>query len=327
MTLSYIFGTGTMEPAGGDFYAQYEVMRKWCDQVQGWTGLEMPQLLTENFSALLMAHGPAGEQAPADLSVKPDFIYRGAVRQAAYSIGIVDILAEQGVYPDSLTGHSLGGMIASSIAGSVTREDLFRVLGQLGTFPLAPAGEPARGIAFGVLPADADLEWYCGESRPNVYLVGDMDMGPQRAVMLSGYLKDLEKLAAEAQPGQVNVTGAMGGLHSPLEQYQRDLLEPFLYEMDFRDPEIPLFSTLGERKRLETAEDVRRDMLDNLVNPTSKPSDILVSLHRRGSKLALVPGAAMQFPSKTPFPVLQATVVEDIDQVMTMLYDLDIEIK
>src|SRR5215470_18688273 len=104
MTLGYIFGTGTLEPAGGAFYEQYEIMRKWCDQVQEWTGLNMPELMSMNFTTLLMPNGPAALREPADLSAKPEFVYRGAVRQVACSIGIVDILAEQGVYPDLLTG-------------------------------------------------------------------------------------------------------------------------------------------------------------------------------------------------------------------------------
>jgi acyl transferase domain-containing protein len=327
MTLGYIFGTGAMEPVGGAFYEQYEVMRKWCDQVQEWTGLEMPELLHLNFTTLLVPNGPAALREPADLSAKPEFVYRAAVRQAAYSIGLVDILAERGVYPDLLTGHSLGGIIATCVAGCITREDLFRVLGNLATHPRAPPGEPARGLAFGVLPTDADLEWYCGESRPNVYLVGDVDMEVRRTLLLSGYLKDLEKLAAEAPPGQIQVTGVMGGMHSPLEQHQRDLFEPFLYEMEFRDPEIPLFSTLGERKRLATGEDARKDMIDNIVSPTSKPADIVASLRQRGAKLALVLGSAMRMPPKSVIPVAQAAVIEDIDQVMTMLYDMDIKIK
>jgi len=327
MALSYIFGAGTMKPVGGDFCEQYEVMSKWLDQVQGWTGLKMPELLAQDFSVLLMPNGPAGSHEPADLSVKPEFVYRGAVRQVAYSIGIVDILAENGVYPDLLTGHSLGGMIASCIAGCITREDLFRVLGHMSTFPLAPVGEPARGLVFAILPADVDLEWYCGETRPNVYLVGDVEMGTQRALMLSGYLKDLEKLATETPAGKVEVIGAIGGLNSPLEQYQRDLLEPFLRELEFRDPELPLLSTLGERKRLKTGEDVRRDMLDNIVAPTSKPADIADSLNRHGTKLALVLGAAMLFPPESQFQVLPAAVVKDIEQVTAKLHELDIEIR
>jgi [acyl-carrier-protein] S-malonyltransferase len=327
MKLSYIFGGGTMKPAGGDFYEQYEVVRKWCDRTQEWTGLKMPELLVQDSSASLMPNGPTGPREPADLSVKPDFMYRGAVRQAAYSIGIVDTLAEQGIYPDSLTGHGLGGMIASCVAGCITREDLFRVLRHMSTFPLAPVGESARGVAFAMLPVDADIEWYCGENRPNIYLVGDTDMGMLRALMLSGYLKDLEKLAAEAPTGQVEVIGAMGGLHSPLEQYQRDLLEPFLCGIEFRDPELPLFSTLGERKRLEAGEDVRREMLDNIVSPTSKPLDIAGSLNRYGTKLALVLGAAIQFPPESQFPVLRVAVVKDIEQVMAMLHEPDIGIR
>jgi len=328
--LTYILGTAgiSIEPAGSAFYEQHDVMRNWCAQVQQWTGLEMPALLNEDFTASLMPGGPGAPREPADLSVRPEFLYRGEVRQAALTLGIADVLAEQGIYPDLLVGTSLGGMIAACLAGSWERETLFKLLGSMTAFPLAPAGEPARGMAFGVVPADADIDWYCGDGRPNVYLTGDASMDGNRVVMFSGYLKDLEDLAAEAPPGQIHtVIGAMGGLHSPLQQFARDLLEPLVNEIDFRDPQIRLLSALGGAE-LKTGKEVRADIIDNVVNSSSSVADLVAAIEKYDTAIALTVGASLPLgPPPSPFPVLQAVVPRDLGQIMTMVYDLGIEVK
>ena len=329
MALGYFLGIGGMavEPTGTEFYEQYEVMRDWCGQVQSWTGCEMPSLFADDYRTSLASE-------PVDLSARPSFLYRGAVRQAAHAIGISDILAEQGIYPDLIAGTSLGGIVAACLAGSIEREDVFRLLGRIAELPLAPEGEPSRGIAFAVLPPGTDIDWYCGESRPNVYMAADYELsGETTVLMLSGYLKDLEILAAEAPPGQVPVvTGASGGLHSPLQRFMSDLLEPYLNDMKFQDPKVPLLSGIGGAQsktgaQLKTGDDVRQGILENYVTPVGSFKKIITAFDERGMQMALGMGAALPAGvPPTPFPVLQATVPDDIGQIMTMIYDLGIDV-
>lgn len=329
MALGYFLGIGGMaiEPTGTEFYEQYEAMRNWCQQVQSWTGCEIPSLFTDDYKTSLASE-------PEDLSVRPDFLYRGAVRQAAHAIGISDILAAQGIYPDLIAGTSLGGVIAACLAGSIEREDVFCLLAHIARLPLAPDGEPARGVAFAVLPPGADIDWYCGDGRPDVYVAADYEFtGDTTVLMLSGYLKDLERLAAEAPPGHVPVvTGAMGGLHSPLQQFMSDLLEPHLNKIEFRDPKIALLSGIGGAqsktgRQLKTGDDVRAGILENYVTPVGSFKKIISAFDERDMQLALGMGAALPAGlPPTPFPVLQATVPDDIGQIMTMIYDLGIDV-
>lgn len=340
MALGYCLGIGGMalEPTGTEFYKQSDVMRNWCEQVQSWTGCEMEPLLTEDYRLLLVTGGANGSGEPVDLSVRPDFLYRGSIRQAAHVIGISDILAEQGIYPDVIAGTSLGGIIAACLAGSIERKDLFRLLACITEIPLAPQGEPARGIAFVELPSSADIDWYCGESRPNVYLAVDFEIpGDTRVVLLSGYLKDLQDLAAEAPPGHVkHVTGVLGGLHSPLQQFVPDLLEPYLNDINFHDPGVPLLSGVGgvgggQSKTgvlLKTGDDVRKNILDSYVEPVGSLNELFAAFDKHDIEMALAMGAALPpDPLPGPFPVLQATVPDDVGQIMTMIYDLGIDIR
>jgi [acyl-carrier-protein] S-malonyltransferase len=312
------------QPAGADFYQQHDTMRRWCDQVREWTGLEMPGILTVDYSPML-AQG--GQGAPADTSVRPEWMYHSEVRQVAHAIGIADVLADQGIYPGLLVGSSIGGMTVACLAGCLEREELFGMLSYLATFPLSPAGEPARGIAYATLPVKTDIDQYIGDSRPHVYPIADADMGTYRVVMFSGYLEELKQLAAEAPPGQVqSVAGAMGGVHTPLEQFVRDRLEPYVSEINFRDPRIPLVSAI-EGVRLETGEAVRRDLLESIVLPTRSLPDLVASLETNGAQLVLALGTGLPpIPLRSPLPVLQAAVPEDMGPIMSMLYDLGVDI-
>lgn len=332
MALGYFIGIGGMpiEPTGAECYEQYPIMRRWCDQVESWTGIEMRSVLTEDHTAPLVAGSVHAPFEPQDLSVRPDFLYRGMIRQAAHAIGISDILAEQGIHPDVIVGTSLGGLIAACLAGSLEREDLFRVFARVAEMPLAPDGEPARGIAIIELPPGTDIDWYWGESRPHVNMAADFEhTGDSIVVMLSGYLEELERLAAEAPSGHVQVvTGAIGAVHCPDLQFMVDLLEPFLNEISFRDPEIPLLCGVGGEQsklgaELKTGDEVRQNILANYVAPVGSLRKIADALAERDMQMVLATGTKLPVTvPPCPFPLLQASVPDDIGRIMTMIYDL-----
>lgn len=330
MALGYFVGIGGMPlgPTGAECYEQYPVMRRWCEQVESWTGIEMRSAFAEDHTRLLSPF------EPPDLSVRPEYLYRGSIRQATHAIGMSDVLAEQGIYPDLIVGTSLGGLIAACLAGSIEREDLFRIFARIAEMPLAPAGEPARGVAFVELPPDADIDWYFGESRPHVNMAAEFEQnGNNRIFMLSGYLKDLEKLRDEAPDRHVQlITGGMGAVHCPDLQFMSDLLEPFLDGINIRDPKIPLLCGVGGEQsktsaQLKTGDEVRRSILENYVAPVGSFRQIIAALDGHEMEMVLAVGAALPVGiPRCPFPVLQANVPDDIGQIMTMIYNLGIAV-
>ncbi|MDQ7807627.1 hypothetical protein Q5425_28155 [Amycolatopsis sp. A133] len=320
LSVGYIFGGGTgLTPFGRELHDRHEAMRRLCDDVGEWTGVAVRDTLSQD----LTAHLNAGETA-----TQHEYRKVATMRQASYSLGLTDALAERGIRPDVVAGSSLGGMIAACVSGALSRPELFRLLSFLEELPLAPAGEPLRGIAFAWIPRERSVDWYCEPGRQHVHLAadyGELREGDAKMVLLSGYRSALRELAAEAPEDQVVVFGVRYGGHSPLQQFVHDALEPFLGQLEICAPVVPLFSSLREG-RLSTAEDVRRDILLNTV-VTTRMQHIVAGLSAHGVEIAATIGQALPVSLfEFPFENLEVTTVADIEQFTYSLYDLGIEL-
>ncbi len=310
MTLGYFFGGGvSAEPAGQEFYECSPAMRTWSDQVADWTGLALADLFTVSDEG------------------DPRFRHLARVRQVVVAVGIADVLAEAGIRPALIGGASTGGMISACLAGAVSRRDLIGLLMRMRDEPAPPDGRD-QAVAIAVVPADADADWYYGDQRPGVYLgvhAGDLKEGNLRLLVLSGYTSALEELAAQAPPGAVTVVRLFNAVHSPLQQYFADFLEPYVRAMDFRAPRIPLMSCL-ERKVLTSAVDVE-DLFRR--NPVAQVSmrHVTDEMAANGTELGIVPGPSVPAGILAfPFPVVHVQQPSDIAKAAAALYELDIRI-
>lgn len=298
MTVAYIFAGGiTLKAPGTELYDAFPVMHDWIDQVAEWTGLPVTRLLREDFSGALSL---GATDAP------PDFRYVAEVRQVATSIGICDVLAEQGVRPAAIGGSSLGFMTGACLADAIGREELFDLLRFSRTLPRTVDGEPAQGLAM-VMATDDELVEY--SAWPEVFLAAEMGRfaGTSAGVyMLSGYLDALHDLARSQPDGKVTVVEALGGAHNPRQQFLLELRRPHLDGMKFTDPAVPLFSGLSQQV-LTTADQVYTDFLLNSTRYTSS-SGVYAALAAQGTTLAVGPGFAGPLSKfDFPFTVVQVT--------------------
>ena len=314
MTLAYILGGG-ISPAsesGVELHEQYPVVQDCYRELAEFTGLTVPQILSEGLP----------EEPGPRRSV-------GAVRQAAVALGIADLLADMDVRPGAVGGLSLGGMVSSCLAGSIERRELVHYLMHTGDAPQVDPGAPAEGIAITFVPADRDPSAYYEPAVPDVYLASDFGPctdGGARMLMLSGLRTALEKVAAEAPQGTVAVLDQYQiALHTPLRRSARDFLEPWIAAMPLRDPSLPLSSCL-EQRTLTTAADVRDLFRRNTTDPVHL-LHVCAEMKRQGVKLGLVLGPSI--PSGVidfPFPVVHIETPEHVGQAMSAIYELGIEI-
>ncbi|HEV2372346.1 MAG TPA: hypothetical protein VGS19_09260 [Streptosporangiaceae bacterium] len=321
VSLGYIFGGGTaLTPPGQELYDRYEVMRQLCHEVSEWTQLDILASLSEDLTPPLSVD---------DIETQLKYRRIATMRQAFHSVGVASILNDIGVKPRAVTGSSLGGMIAASVAGAIDASGLFGLLEYISGIPLAPAGEPMRGIAFAFVPEGTDLDWYCEPSRPHVHLAADhgkLRDGSARVVLLSGYRDELLALAAEAPEETVVVFGVLYGGHSPLQQFVHDALEPYVRQMTVRDPEVPLFSSL-RHKRLESADDVREDFLLN-TTITTRTQHMVAGLSSQGLEIAATIGQAIPIDwFSFPFMNVNVAAADDIERLMYSLHDLGITLE
>ncbi|MFI9274397.1 ACP S-malonyltransferase [Kitasatospora sp. NPDC052896] len=312
MALGYLFGGGVgTEPHGLELYQAYPVMRELYDRIAEWAGLTVGQLLDEELPK------PPEERQGV-----------GSVREAALALAVYDILAEHGLRPSVVGGLSLGAMTASALVGALGRRELVEMLAHTRQVPALCADAPEQGMALVFAPAGTESAGLA-EGRPGVYLSGDFGPaadGSARILMLSGERAALEALAGELPAGLVNpLPDRTIAVHSPLRAHFRAFMAHYIDAMPFRAPELPLASCL-ERKTLVTAEDVRDLFHRNATDPISLV-DVYTGMRQEGVRLGLVMGGSIPDGILDfPFPVVHVDRPEHIEQVLTTVYELGIDL-
>jgi [acyl-carrier-protein] S-malonyltransferase len=316
VTLGYLFGANISDPDpehGAKLYEAYPAMRRSYEQVRDWTGIEPRALLRGEFE-------PRGDHDRFSLA---------GIRLAALAFGIHDVLAESDIHPGVAGGISLGGLIASAIAGAVDRRTLFDLLVREAKTPVPDPAPPAQGAAIAFLPVTEDPTFYYGERRPGVYLGGDFGVlsnGTARLLMLSGTAEALDKLVVQSQPGMISVIdGQPFAVHSPLRQYATDFMAPTVAAMAVTDPRIPVCSFLEERA-LTTADEVR-DLFQRNKTTTMSLPHVCAGMKDQGVRLAFVlgptlPAGVLDFP----FPVVRITEPHHVTEAMTAIYDYAVDL-
>lgn len=312
MALGYLFGGGVgTEPHGVELYQAYPVMRDLYARIAEWSGLTTGQLLDEELP----------KETEARQSV-------GSIRETALAMAVYDILAEQGLHPAVLGGLSLGAMTASALVGAVDRRALIGMLAHSRTVPALPEDAPAQGMALAFVPAGTEVAAFTAD-RPGVHLSGDFGPtadGTAGIMMLSGERAALEALAADLPPGLITpLPDRTIAVHSPLRAHFRTFMAPHIDAMDFQAPALPLASCL-DPKILRTGDDVRDLFHRNATDPISLV-DVYTGMKQQGVRLGLVMGGSIPDGIlRFPFPVVHVDRPEHIEQVLTTVYELGVEV-
>lgn len=313
MTLGYLFGGGVgSEPRGVDLYRAYAVVRELYEQVAQWTDLTVGQILEDDL--------------PEEPEVRQSV---GTIRESVHAIAVHDVLAEKGLRPMALGGLSLGGMSAACLAGAVGRRELFEMLAFARDTPPLPPDAAEQGLALAFEPAGDDSGRYRGAGRDGVYpagVFGPTADGSTTILMLSGVQAALLALAAELPEGTViPLPGRAMAIHSPLRMHFREFMAPYIDAMPFADPELPLISCL-DRKVLVTAADVQDAFQRNPTDPINLVY-IYEAMKDEGVRLGFVMGGSIpDGVLRFPFPVVHVDRPEHIEQALTTVFELGIDV-
>ena len=176
------------------------------------------------------------------------------------------------------------------------------------------------------LPADVAVAEYLAGGVADVYVAvdaGPTPAGDCRMVMLSGYLSALQELKARLPDGAVTIVpGFTAALHSPLMARTKAFVAPFIADLPFADPIVPLCSCY-EPEVLTDAAQVRDMFLRVPMGQASYPH-LFTALTEHGADLAILagPGMSDRFRRAPPCPVVQARSPDAVPDVLAAAHAL-----
>lgn len=184
------------------------------------------------------------------------------LRVFAASMDLFSGLRGSGVWPDVVSGHSLGEYAAAVAAGSLGLEDAVELVAERDRL-MTLASRKNPGVMVAVVGVDPGEVSRAAEETEGVVVAANFNS--PRQTVISG-----EPGAVEAAAGKVggrkirlNVAGAF---HSPLMREAALEMEGLLAGVTFRDPEVPMISG-ADGSVLERGEEVRLALQRQMLSP------------------------------------------------------------
>jgi acyl transferase domain-containing protein/NAD(P)-dependent dehydrogenase (short-subunit alcohol dehydrogenase family)/acyl carrier protein len=200
----------------------------------------------------------------------------GAVELASASL-----LAQLGVAPDMVAGHSYGEYTALAVAGVFSPENLARVSEARGRHILEAATRELGSMAAVTADADAVTEAISGLDE---VWVANLN-APQQTV-ISGTEESIETAVGRLEEKGIRAKKIpVGcGFHSPLVATARDLVAQMLAEAPMAPPQLPVYSNSTGTKHPDDPEKIRKLLSDHLVTPVRFAEEV-AAMHDAGARI------------------------------------------
>ena len=170
-------------------------------------------------------------------------------------------LAGKGVFPSGCAGFSLGEYAALAVSGVISEEDCIKLVVRRGKVMQAavdrlvpPGTQEAPGMAavLGLPPdkVEAMIDGWKAEGNPDLndlYAANFNSPGQTVVSGSAGALAKAENLFISAGARRLVYLKVAGPFHSPLMARAAEEFRPFLENIKFNDPRIPLFSNVSGR--------------------------------------------------------------------------------
>ena len=248
--LALVFaGQGTYYAGmGKELYDAFPPIRRWMDRLAD----------VADFDLLHMLFHSRDENLQRTLWQQP------ALFTLNYSI--VRFLLDLGLRPAAMAGHSLGELVALSVAGVFSYEDGFRIVHKRAQCMDKAGdiqGDPGTMMAVNV-PLDILEEKVA--ARENVYFT---NYNSPRQVVLGGGTQEVlafkEELDAEGYwtyPLKVSMA-----FHSPIMKVIREEMQAFVDTIAFHPPQIPVISNTTQKPFPDDPEEIKRIVMAHLESP------------------------------------------------------------
>ena len=184
------------------------------------------------------------------------------------SLGYARHLAERGIAPGLVAGHSLGEISALAAAGVVSNEEAVDLAAQRGECMEAAASKLSGGMIAVLTPEREKLCRRLEAGLSGGRFVVANDNAPEQLV-LSGDLAVLDQaaaLVAREHLGTCRKLPVSGPWHSPWMLEAQQTLRPWLESLSFRAPCVPILMNASALPETDP-ERIRRLILDSLTAP------------------------------------------------------------
>jgi [acyl-carrier-protein] S-malonyltransferase len=184
------------------------------------------------------------------------------------SVATYRVLAEKGLTPDFVAGHSLGEYSALVAAGSLKFSDAVQIVRKRGTYmqEAVPAGEGAMAAILGISPAIViDV---CKKAAENEVCAPANLNSPDQTVISgnASAVKRAVELASQAGAKRAVILAVSAPFHCSLMMPAQMKLEKDLKKVEFAAPRVPLVTNV-DADTIDTGEEAR----DALVRQVSMP--------------------------------------------------------
>jgi len=290
--LALIFaGQGTYYAGmGKELYETFPPIRRWMDRLAEVADFDLLHLLfhsrDENLQRTLW-------QQPALFTLN-------------YSV--VRYLLDLGLKPAAMAGHSLGELVALSVAGVFSYEDGFRIVHKRAQCMDKAGdieGDPGIMIAVNV-PLDILEEKV--SAREKVYFT---NYNSPRQVVLGGGTGEVNELKDELDregywtyPLKVSMA-----FHSPIMQVIRAEMQAFVDTITFHTPQIPVISNTTQKPFPDDPEAIKQTVMAHLESPVHWMQNVQTLWDDFGARLFVEVG---------PKDTLCNLTMETLSEAMTM---------
>lgn len=184
------------------------------------------------------------------------------------SVAAARVLAEKGIAPDFVAGHSLGEYSALVAAGSLKFADAVRLVRQRGAYmqEAVPAGQGAMAAIMGVSPAvvqDACKRAAEGE------ICSPANLNSPEQTVISGHagaVKRAVEIASQLGAKRSMVLPVSAPFHSALMMPAQEKLEKDLNATAFADLEVPLVTNV-DADSIRQGEEARSALIRQVTMP------------------------------------------------------------
>lgn len=249
--IAFIFpGQGSQKVGmGSELYEEFPTAREYLDAFDD--EAEFPLLV-------VMFEGPR-ERLRATQNAQPAL--------AAHSLAVGSVLAEEGIAPDIVAGHSLGEYSALAHVKSLNPFDCIDVVRERGQF-MADAGAQLGGAMAAIIGLEAERVEEAVESVERGDVVVANYNSPSQTV-ISGdeeAVKVASEIAEDLGATRIIPLNVSGAFHSPLMQPAADKLAEVLADVDMNDAEVPVVTNVLAVPE-QNAQALRTGLVKQLTSP------------------------------------------------------------